>query len=117
MLQLAHGSAAQCCDGLSDSGACGTSLHGHRIYTMTRMTVTYPSLVVSAAMNNPGFHAFAEVLVVVCVMAILVEREMVRHRHQLWSRAALPGLTALAVPLVIAWAVIVVQRFVDLAGI
>jgi hypothetical protein len=53
----------------------------------------------------------------VCVVAVLAEREMVRHWHRLWARASVPSLTAIAVPLVIAWGFLALERFIELAGI
>lgn len=84
---------------------------------MTPMTVTYPELIVRAVLSDSGLSSFAQVIVVICLAAVLLEREMVRHRHPLWSHAGLPTMTALAVPLVVAWIFIAVDRFIELAGI
>jgi hypothetical protein len=83
---------------------------------MPLMTATFPELIVRAALGDPGLHSLAEVVVVICLVAMLVEREMLRHRHGLWSRTVLRSLTAVAVPLVIAWGFIAVERFIELAG-
>jgi hypothetical protein len=84
---------------------------------MTGMTAISPEVVVTAVLADPTLRSFVEALVVVCVVALLVEREMVRHWHVLWARAAVPTLTALAGPLLLAWGVIAIQRFIDLAGL
>jgi hypothetical protein len=84
---------------------------------MAPMTATFPELIIRAALSDPALHSIAEVVVVICLVAILLEREMVRHRRGLWSSAVIPSLTALAAPLAIAWAVIAVERFLELAGV
>jgi hypothetical protein len=53
----------------------------------------------------------------VCAIALLAEREMVRHWHRLWAAASVPSLTAMAAPLVIAWGVLALERFIELAGL
>jgi hypothetical protein len=83
---------------------------------MAPMTATFPELIIQAALNDPGLHSLSEVVAVICLVAILLEREMVRHRRGLSSRAVVPSLTALAAPLAIGWAFIAVERFIELAG-
>jgi hypothetical protein len=83
---------------------------------MSRMTTTAPEVVIRALVNDSGLRSVAEIIVVFCLVALLLEREMVRHRPGMWARSAARNLTALAVPLGIAWAVIAVRRFIELAG-
>ena len=84
---------------------------------MTSMTTTYPELLIETVVSDPAFHTLAEVAIIISLVAVLVMREMVRHRHVLLARAVVPSLTALAVPLAIAWTVIAIERFVELAGL
>lgn len=84
---------------------------------MPPMTATFPELIVRAVMNDPGLHTLAEVVAVTCLVAVLLEREMVRHQGGVRSRAVVQSLTALALPLGIAWALIALERFLALARI
>jgi hypothetical protein len=59
-------------------------------------------------------RAFADVLVIVTLTALLLQREMLRQRPHTWARAGATGLTAIAVPLVIAWVAITIQGFAAL---
>lgn len=78
------------------------------------MTTTYGDYTIALVLTLADTRAFAEVLAIVTLVVLLVQREMVRHRPQFWARTGGPGLTAVAVPLTIAWAIIIVQRFADL---
>jgi hypothetical protein len=84
---------------------------------MMQMTAISPELIVGAVLADEALRSFVQVIVVVCVVAVLAEREMVRHWHRLWARAAVPSLTAIAIPLVIAWGFLALERFIELAGI
>jgi hypothetical protein len=77
------------------------------------MTITfgpYTELVLAV----PDVRAIVEVLVIVTLVAVLLQREMLRDRPNLWARAGGAGLTALAVPLTIAWLAFSFQRFLEL---
>lgn len=83
---------------------------------MSPMTAMFPGLTASAALVDPGIQSLAAVASVICLVAILLEREMVRHKRSLSSRTVGRNLTALAAPLAIAWALVAVERFLQLAG-
>jgi hypothetical protein len=80
------------------------------------MTVSYPEIILPVVLGNAALHTIAEVAAVVCLVALLLVREMVRRRQGPGSHAVVPSLTALAVPLAVAWAFIVVERFLELVG-
>lgn len=84
---------------------------------MPPMTATFPELIVRAVLNDPGLRSLAEVVAVACLAAMLMEREMVRHQSRPSAQAAVQSLTAVALPLGIAWALIAVERFLALTGV
>lgn len=81
------------------------------------MITTAPEVVIRALVNDPGLRGLVEVVTVVCLVALLLEREMVRHRPGAVAPTAARYLTSLAVPLGAAWGVIALRRFVELAGL
>ena len=80
------------------------------------MTVSYPEIILPIVLGNAALHTIAEVATIFCLLAVLLVREMVRRRRESWPRAVVPSLTALAVPLAVAWAFIVVERFFELVS-
>lgn len=84
---------------------------------MRRVTTTAPEVVIRALVTDSGLRGLVEIIVVICLVAILLEREMVRHRPGRWAGPAGRNLTALAAPLGIAWVAIAVRRFLELAGV
>lgn len=83
---------------------------------MSPMTTTAPEVVIRALVNDSGLRGLVEIIVVFCLVALLLEREMVRQRPGRWAPAAARNLTALAVPLAVAWVVIAIRRFIELAA-
>ena len=83
---------------------------------MPPMTTTAPEVVIRALVADPGLRGLVEVIVIFCFIALLLEREMVRHRPGEWAKVAARNLTTLTVPLTIAWAVIAARRFIELAA-
>lgn len=84
---------------------------------MVPMTATFPELIIRLALDDPSLHSMAEVAIVICFVAVLLVREMVRYRRGPLSQSAAASLIALAMPLAIVWAFIAVERFLELAGI
>lgn len=78
------------------------------------MTTTFGDYSASLMLTLADARAFAEVLCIVTLVLLLLQREMVRHRPQFWARTGGPGLTAVAVPLAVAWVAIIAQRFAAL---
>lgn len=78
------------------------------------MTTTFGDYSTSLLLTLADARAFAEVLCIVALVLLLLQREMVRHRPQFWARTGGPGLTAVAVPLAVAWVAIIAQRFAAL---
>lgn len=78
------------------------------------MTTTVGIYTVELSAGPGGIRAFAEVLSIVTLAAILLQRESLRDRRALWAQAGAASLTAMAFPLVIAWATITFRRFLDL---
>ena len=78
------------------------------------MTTTFGDYSASLLLTLADARAFAEVLCIVTLVLLLLQREMVRHRPQFWARTGGPGLTAVTVPLAVAWVAIIAQRFAAL---
>ena len=78
------------------------------------MTITITEYTTNLAVTLPDARTIAELVTIAVLGVMLLQREMVRSRPQLWAQAAGNGLTAVIIPLTIAWAVIVLQRFLDL---
>lgn len=78
------------------------------------MTITFGDYTSGLTALLPDERAIAEVVVILTLVAILLQREMLRDLPHLWAEAGFRGLTAIAVPLAIAWIGIISQRFLDL---
>jgi hypothetical protein len=78
------------------------------------VTTTITEYTINLVVTLPDAQTVAELATIAILIVTLLEREMVRNRPQLWSQAATGGLVALTIPLGIAWAVIIIQRFLDL---
>lgn len=78
------------------------------------MTITITEYTANLVVTLPDVRAIAELATIGVLVVALLQREMVRSRPQLWAEAAANGLIALTIPLAIAWAVIIMQRFLDL---
>ena len=81
------------------------------------MTTTAPEVVIRALVTDPGIRGVIEIVVVACLLVVLIEREMVRSRPGRWALEAYRSLTFMAAPLMVAWIVIAVRRFAELAGV
>ena len=80
------------------------------------MVTTAPEVVIRALVTDPAVRNLAELIVVLCLVAVLIEREMVRGRPGRWAATAFRSLSFIAAPLAVAWVVIAVRRFLELAG-
>ncbi len=78
------------------------------------MTITITEYTTNLVVTLPDARTVAELAAIAVLVVMLLQREMVRSRPQLWAQAAAGGLVAVTIPLAIAWAVIIVQRFLDL---
>lgn len=78
------------------------------------MTVTFGDYTSGLTSLLTDDRAIAEVVVIVTLVAILLQREMLRDLPQLWAKAGFRGLTAVAVPLAVAWVAIISQRILDM---
>lgn len=80
------------------------------------MTTTVGEYTASLLLTLPDVRSFAEVLTIVTLVMLLLQREMVRNRPSMWARAGGAGLIAVVLPLGVAWATIIVQRFLELVN-
>jgi succinate-acetate transporter protein len=78
------------------------------------MTITVGEYTASLVQTLPDVRSFAEVLTIVTLVVLLLQREMVRDVPSMWARAGGAGLIAAMLPLSVAWATIIVQRFLEL---
>ena len=78
------------------------------------MTVTFGDYTSGLASMLAHDRPLAEVAVIVTLVAILLQREMLRDLPQLWAKAGFRGLTAVSVPLAVAWVAIVSHRILNM---
>lgn len=78
------------------------------------MSTTLGSYTADFVMTLADARAFAEIVCIVTLVVLLLQREMVHHRPQMWARAGSSALSAAILPLALAWLVITAQRFADL---
>jgi len=78
------------------------------------VTITIAEYTINLVETLPDARTIAELATIAVLVVMLLQQEMVRSRPQLWAQGAASGLIAVTIPLAIAWAVIIIQRFLEL---
>lgn len=78
------------------------------------MTTTVATHALEFGATLSDARAFAEIVTIVTLAALLLQRETLRGLPAVWARSGAAGITAVALPLILAWGLITVRRFLDL---
>ena len=75
------------------------------------MTITFAEYSSALGLTLSDARSFAELLAIAVLIVVLTQREAIRGRPSMWAAAGQSGLMATAVPLGLAWVVVMVERF------